>query len=337
MLSDELAVEAAHRLVLLISIPVMVPVVTLLAYRVGHSLTVLSTAMALLINFGVTWGVGQLLALHVPESAHFTSGEVLPQTSELLISLTIGAAIGLVFAHQTHILEQSTSPTGDAAQLPMHSVAAQDTLLDTVRKAPLYALGIGLLIAALIIMGKVQSESGQGHVMTVHELLEMHIPADIQASCTDIENHDPQAFIATKQCSVSGGITVKYNLAHSGTGMREHYEEDMEKANVLPKSGDCSIGSSGERPWWRVGGVEHTLDRPVSEDGQHHQGRMFCSTGEDGDTATIGWMDFRVKIFASATLASDDVGTLYDFWARDAGPADPESLLGEGGAPTHMD
>jgi hypothetical protein len=337
MLSPELAVEAAHRLVLLISIPVMVPLVTLFAHRLGHSLTVLSTAMALLINFGVTWGVGRLLARYVPESAHFAGGEVLSQTSELLISLAIGSAIGLIFAHQAHVLEQDTSPTGEPGHAPMHSVADQGTLLDTVRKAPLYAIGIGLLVAALIIMGKVQSETDRGPVTTVHELLETHIPEDIRGTCTDVLTHDPEAFLATKECSAPDGITVRYSLAHSGTGMREHYEEDMDRADVPPNSGNCSIGIAGEAPWWRIGAFEHTLDQQVSDEGERHQGRMFCSSDEDDDTATIGWMDFRVKIFASATLASDDVRTLYDFWSRDAGPADPESLGGEGGGPTHME
>jgi hypothetical protein len=192
----------------------------------------------------------------------------------------------------------------------MHSVAGQDTLLDTVRKAPLYAIGVGLLVAALIIMGNVQSETDRGHVTSVHELLEMHIPEDIRGTCTDALTHDPETFLATKECSAPGAITVRYNLAHSGTGMRELYEEEMDDVDVFPNSGDCSIGISGEAPWWRIGAFEHTLDQQESDESERHQGRMLCSNDEDDDTATIGWMDFRVKIFASATLASDDIRTL---------------------------
>jgi hypothetical protein len=117
--------------VLLLSIPVMVPVVTLLAHRLGHSLTVLSTAMALLVNFGFTWGVGQLLARYAPQSAHFSGGEVLSQTSGLLIALAIGAGIGLLFAHQAKLLESDVSLTQENQSRCQCTVSRGRTLFST--------------------------------------------------------------------------------------------------------------------------------------------------------------------------------------------------------------
>jgi hypothetical protein len=133
------------------------------------------------------------------------------------------------------------------------------------------------------------------------QVLLLHVPAPIAATCVSQEPAD-----ATRQAQVScrpGGTIAEavYVLFDGNESMDAAYQSHL-TAFPGATGENCSTGPSQGN--YAIGGVP--------------SGDLFCDL--NNGAAFIEWTDKRFSILSFGSSTSSDFGTLYDWWANEAGP-----------------
>jgi serine/threonine-protein kinase len=220
-------------------------------------------------------------------------------------------------------------PTGQPVT-PSPSPRELDRKAKLVHAAQLVGMAlVGAAIATVIFLFTGNGNGSEGEPaahgasdLRVSDFLLEHLPDEVRQTCTDGANPNPNAFLVTVACTGPDAIEVTYNFAHSRSEMIDHFREEQAALGIESGSGDCAFVDPGAGPWWRVGSQGHTTIDP--EQGTIPEGKVFCH--EDASGSSIVWVDRTLGIFASATITPEDRTTLFQWWADDAGPANPETL-----------
>jgi Protein kinase domain len=196
------------------------------------------------------------------------------------------------------------------------------------------ALLVGGIAAAVVLLvgGPDPSASGQtgtgatstastdtsaGDLTAFDQELLRYVPGAIRSTC-DHATPLKDEFDATVSCQPGGVVdSLTYSHARSGQYLYQFLNRRRAKAG-LPKTvsaGSCKAGLvPSMNDTIAVGFRGRAESEPVPT--QVRLGRLLCV--QDGESARIEWLTREVAIFAIAK--GTELGTLYDWWAADAGP-----------------
>jgi serine/threonine-protein kinase len=153
------------------------------------------------------------------------------------------------------------------------------------------------------------------------ELLK-HVPEELRADC---RHDDPLTidFDSTISCHPGGGVvsSVTYSHARSGFHLYDYFLLGMTKAGLPvedppPLTGLCSAGDIPSLNNTIAGGLSGRIE--VQEVLGRDVRLGFVRCYERGGRARIEWTTSEVGIYAAA--AGEELGPLYEWWRRDAGP-----------------
>ena len=148
-----------------------------------------------------------------------------------------------------------------------------------------------------------------------------HVPNDFRASC---EHARPLTddFDATITCRPGGDVSsVTYSHARSGVLMYEHFVSAVGRAGLpelqpLTLNGSCGTGDIPSVNHTITAGLSGRAETLIPVTREERLGLLLCY--RRGGQARIEWITNEIGVHADAT--GEKLGTLYDWWRRDAGP-----------------
>ena len=160
------------------------------------------------------------------------------------------------------------------------------------------------------------------------ELLLEHLPPAIEKTChRSPADYEDQVFLRGVTCTqVSGGGTVEYLYAHSGSALNDFVTQRIGAIGLNGPEGSCARQATAASPWSRVAAIGHRESGRSSA-----QGRVVCSIDQSGN-ALLEWSDVPTGIYARATRPRSARAALYSWWQMRAGPGELEGSMGSMGA-----
>ena len=168
---------------------------------------------------------------------------------------------------------------------------------------------------ALLLAASGATAPAQAANPAAEQLLLSHVPPQIAATCAAADTSDPQVQ-AQVACKPGGPVSdAAYILYNDNTAMDDAFNS-QQAASPNATGDDCSQGPS--QGSWTMDGTE--------------EGQLYCDVSNG--QAFIVWTDDRFSILSVGVSTSTDFGSLFDWWANDAGPIEGNGVPQPTVAPT---